>query len=54
MRCLSRFWTDQSGATAIEYGLLAAFASLVGVAGLRVIGNTLSGFFNGVTAAFGG
>ena len=28
-RLLSRFWDDQSGATAIEYGLIAAGISVV-------------------------
>lgn len=46
MTIFSRFLKDESGATAIEYGLIAA---LVGVALIGALGNLedgLSGLFN--------
>ncbi len=48
MTIFSRFLKDESGATAIEYGLIAA---LVGVALIGALGNLeggLSTLFNGI------
>jgi pilus assembly protein Flp/PilA len=39
---LKKFWSHQSGATAIEYGLIAAGISLVIIATVNGIGGTLS------------
>ncbi|MBI5938881.1 MAG: Flp family type IVb pilin [Caulobacterales bacterium] len=39
---LKRFWRDQSGATAIEYGLIASLVFLVIVASVTVFGNKTS------------
>lgn len=41
-----RFLRDESGATAIEYGLIAALVGLVLVTALSSIGESLSGFFD--------
>ena len=38
----NRFLKDQSGATAIEYGLLAAIVCVAIIAGLTTIGNNLN------------
>lgn len=40
--------TDESGATAIEYGLLAAFISVVIIATVTTIGTNLNGKFQSV------
>ncbi len=37
---------DWSGATAIEYGLIAALIAVVAVAAWQVVGTNLSGVFN--------
>ncbi len=42
MNIFSRFVRDESGATAIEYGLIAALISVVIITGLSVIGTQLS------------
>ncbi len=42
---LQQFWRDQRGATAIEYGLIAALVALAVIAGVRGVGTTLSGRF---------
>jgi pilus assembly protein Flp/PilA len=42
---LSKFLGDQSGATAIEYALIAMGISIVIVAGVSGIGTKLSGSF---------
>jgi len=39
------FWKDESGATAIEYSLMASVLALAIVAGARAIGTNLSGTF---------
>ena len=43
MNIFSRFMNDESGATAIEYGLIAA---LIGVALIAVLGNVGSSLSN--------
>ena len=44
-RILATFWSDESGATAIEYGLIAAGISLVIIAAVNGIGTNLNGKF---------
>jgi pilus assembly protein Flp/PilA len=39
---------DNSGATAIEYGLIAALISVAAIGALSSIGTNLSGTFNNV------
>jgi pilus assembly protein Flp/PilA len=48
---LSRFANDESGATAIEYGLIAALVSVVIIVALGFLGDELTGTFNDITAA---
>jgi pilus assembly protein Flp/PilA len=45
---ISRFAKDESGATAIEYGLIAALIALALVAALTSLGPKISGTFNKV------
>jgi len=45
---VSRFLKDESGATAIEYGLIAALIAVVLVTALSALGTKLSGTFNTV------
>jgi len=47
---ISRFAKDESGATAIEYGLIAALIALVLVTALTALGNKVGGTFNNVSA----
>ena len=42
----TRFLKDESGATAIEYGLLAALISVVIIGAVKVAGSNLSTKFN--------
>ncbi len=39
---------DESGATAIEYGLIAALIAVAAIAGMGALGTQLSGIFNRV------
>ena len=44
-----RFMSDESGATAIEYGLIAALIAVVLVTALGTLGTNLSGTFNTIS-----
>jgi pilus assembly protein Flp/PilA len=48
---MSRFVRDESGATAIEYGLIAALISVVIIGVLSTIGTKLSAKFNEIDSA---
>jgi pilus assembly protein Flp/PilA len=50
MHTIARFWKDQSGATAIEYGLLAALISVVIIGAIKLVGTNLSGKFNTIAS----
>ena len=43
------FLRDESGATAIEYGLIAAGISIVIIASVNAIGSTLNVRFNSIS-----
>ena len=45
---LTKFWSDESGATAIEYGLIATFIGLAAIASFTVVGSKLKTTFNDV------
>ena len=45
------FLTDEDGATAIEYGLIAALVSVAAIGALTAMGNSLSTMFNTVSSA---
>lgn len=47
-RKLSALVADRSGATIIEYGLIAAFVAVAAVAALLASGETLAAIFNAV------
>ena len=42
------FFSDESGATAIEYGLIAALISIAAIAAMGALGNELGSMFNTV------
>jgi pilus assembly protein Flp/PilA len=46
---LTRFWKDQSGATAIEYGLIAAGISVAIIAAVNGIGTKLNTSFGSIS-----
>lgn len=43
-----RFWKDQDGATAIEYGLIAALVAVAVITGASLLGVNISGLFSAV------
>ena len=44
-RFITNFLSDESGATAIEYGLLAALISIVIIAGASLLGTNINAVF---------
>jgi pilus assembly protein Flp/PilA len=46
-----RFVKDESGPSAIEYGLIAALISVVCVAAMTLVGQNLQGTYNAVAAS---
>ena len=45
---ISRFLQNENGATAIEYGLIAAGIAVVIITAVQLVGNKLSNTFNNV------
>ncbi|MBL8556879.1 MAG: Flp family type IVb pilin [Phenylobacterium sp.] len=50
---VTRFLKDESGATAIEYGLIAALIAVVLVTALQAVGDSLGGAFETISSAVG-
>lgn len=50
-RLITRFKNDQSGATAIEYGLIAAGISVAIIATVQALGTNLNTTFSSVSSA---
>jgi len=50
---LINFIRNESGATAIEYGLIAAGIAVVIITAVQLIGTNLNGTFNSVASAVG-
>jgi pilus assembly protein Flp/PilA len=51
MNAYLRFLRDESGATAIEYGLIAALIAVVIITAVTTVGTNLSGTFNTVAGS---
>lgn len=51
MSCFGRFITDEGGATAIEYGLIAALVSGAVIVSLQELGPSLKATYQGFSAA---
>lgn len=53
-KLVARFVKDESGATAIEYGLIAALIAIAIIAGARALGNALSTKFTSIATTLSG
>jgi len=42
---IRKFWKDETGATAIEYGLIAGLVSVAAIAALSAMGGSLQSIF---------
>jgi pilus assembly protein Flp/PilA len=45
---IRKFINDESGATAMEYGLIAALVAVAAIVALEALGTSVSGMFTGV------
>ena len=50
MQLFARFYSDESGATAIEYGLIAALIAVVIIGAVTAVGTKLSTTFTTVSS----
>jgi pilus assembly protein Flp/PilA len=51
IKSIVMLFRDEGGATAIEYGLIAALISVVIIAAVTLVGSNLSGVFNSIATA---
>ncbi len=51
VRCLRNLWQDESGATAVEYGLIVALIAAVIIATVTLVGSKTNNAFNDVANA---
>jgi pilus assembly protein Flp/PilA len=51
MNTLRKLWRDEEGATAIEYGLIAALIAVAAIAAMTSLGGTLSDTFESVNTS---
>jgi len=51
VRLLGKFWKDQSGVTAIEYGLIAAGIAVAIIATVEALGTQLNTTFSTVSSS---
>lgn len=54
LRMIQAFAKDESGATAIEYGLIAALVAVAAISALDALGSSLIGAFNHVSTSING
>ena len=47
---LKNFWKNEDGATAIEYGLIAALIAVVIITGVTAVGTSLSTPFTNISS----
>jgi pilus assembly protein Flp/PilA len=47
---LTKLWKNEDGATAIEYGLIAALIAVAAIAALQLVGTNLTSTFNNVAS----
>ena len=53
-KLIAKFLRDDSGATAIEYGLIAALVSVAAITALTAMGGSLDAMFTAVSTALNG
>jgi pilus assembly protein Flp/PilA len=49
---ITKFAKDESGATAIEYGLIAALIAVIIIGGVTAVGGRLSTLFTTISTSF--
>jgi pilus assembly protein Flp/PilA len=51
MKSIKKFFQEESGATAVEYGLMVALIAVVIIAAVTALGTTLRGKFQDVASS---
>ena len=54
MRLITKLFRDEAGATAIEYGLIAALIAVAAITAFTAVGASLDGTFTGISAKLDG
>jgi pilus assembly protein Flp/PilA len=54
MTFIAKLSRDEAGATAIEYGLIAALIAVAAIAAMQGLGNELKSTFNSTSSAMSG
>ena len=49
---LKRIWNDKTGATAIEYAIIASMVSIVAIGAFVLLGGSVRGYFQTVDSAY--
>jgi len=47
---MMQLWKNEDGATAIEYGLIAALIAVAAIAAMQLVGTSLTSTFNNVAS----
>jgi pilus assembly protein Flp/PilA len=47
---LIRLWKNEDGATAIEYGLIAALIAVAAISAMQLVGSSLTATFNNIAS----
>jgi len=47
---LKKFWRSEDGATAIEYGLIAALIAVAAISAMQLVGSSLTSTFNNIAS----
>jgi pilus assembly protein Flp/PilA len=45
-----KFWKNEDGATAIEYGLIAALIAVAAISAFQLVGTNLTSTFNNIAS----
>ncbi len=53
MERIKRFFKDESGASAVEYGLLVSLIAVIIVAAVQALGSSVATTFNAAATAIG-
>ncbi len=51
---IKNFWNDESGATAVEYGLMVALIAVVIIGSVQLVGTNLDTVFGAIATALQG
>jgi len=52
-QAITKFFSDEEGASAIEYGLIAGLVAVFLIASLTTLGTSLGTFFSGIATKLG-